>query len=144
MLTFAGESPGPLVREVAPAPEALTLREHHSFVQLPDNDYQPLASTRGAGISASASSIMRRRWTQPIRKQFISRHRLKKKDPSAAMSDPVKPITYYLDRGAPEPIRSALLDGARWWNQAFEAAGFRNAYPGRTDARRRRSDGRPV
>jgi hypothetical protein len=53
---------------------------------------------------------------------------LKKKDPSAAMSDPVKPIIYYLDNGTPEPIRSALLEGASWWNQAFEAAGYRNAF----------------
>ncbi len=61
-------------------------------------------------------------------KRFIPRHRLKKVDPRAAMSDPVKPIIYYLDPGTPEPIRSALLDGARWWNQAFEAAGYRNAF----------------
>ena len=60
--------------------------------------------------------------------RFIRRHRLQKKDPSAAISEPVKPITYYLDPGAPEPIRSALLDGARWWNQAFEAAGYRDAF----------------
>jgi hypothetical protein len=65
---------------------------------------------------------------EPIRKRLISRHRLEKKDPAAAVSDPVKPIVYYLDRGTPEPIRSALLDGARWWNQAFEAAGYRNAF----------------
>jgi hypothetical protein len=60
--------------------------------------------------------------------RFAQRHRLQKKDPSAAISDPVKPIVYYLDPGTPEPIRSALLDGARWWNQAFEAAGYRNAF----------------
>ena len=47
---------------------------------------------------------------------------------SAAVSEPVKPIVYYLDPGAPEPIRPALLDGARWWNQAFEAAGYRDAF----------------
>ena len=65
---------------------------------------------------------------QPMTQRFIRRHRLQKKDPSAAISEPVKPITYYLVTGAPEPIRSALLDGARWWNQAFEAAGYRNAF----------------
>jgi hypothetical protein len=61
-------------------------------------------------------------------KRFTARHRLEKKDPKAAMSEPVEPIVYYLDRGAPEPIRSALLEGARWWNQAFEAAGYKNAF----------------
>ena len=52
----------------------------------------------------------------------------RRRDPSARVSDPVEPIIYHLDPGAPEPIRSALLDGARWWNQAFEAAGYRNAF----------------
>jgi hypothetical protein len=63
-----------------------------------------------------------------MQQQFIRRHRLEKKDPSAAVSEPVRPIVYYVDRGTPEPIRSALVDGARWWNDAFEAAGFRNAF----------------
>ena len=63
-----------------------------------------------------------------MRQRFISRHRLEKRDPNAAVSEAVKPIVYYVDRGAPEPIRSALLEGARWWNQAFEAAGFRNGF----------------
>src|SRR5437879_2004188 len=66
--------------------------------------------------------------SEPIVKRFIARHRLEKKDPRAAVSEPVQPIVYYLDRGAPEPIRSALLEGARWWNQAFEAAGYKNAF----------------
>ena len=66
--------------------------------------------------------------SEPIVKRFTARHRLEKKDPTAAMSEPVEPIVYYLDRGAPEPIRSALLEGARWWNQAFEAAGYKNAF----------------
>ena len=60
--------------------------------------------------------------------RFIRRHRLEKRNPSARLSAPVEPIVYYLDPGAPEPIRSALLDGARWWNQAFEAAGYRDAF----------------
>jgi hypothetical protein len=66
--------------------------------------------------------------SEPIVKRFIARHRLEKKDPKAAVSEPVQPIVYYLDRGAPEPIRSALIEGARWWNQAFEAAGYKNAF----------------
>src|SRR5260221_7108985 len=65
--------------------------------------------------------------SERIVKGFAPRHRLEKKDPNAAVSDAVQPIVYYLDRGAPEPIRSALLEGVRWWAQAFEAAGFKNA-----------------
>jgi uncharacterized protein DUF4953/uncharacterized protein DUF5117 len=127
-LTFAGEEPGAWVREVTPSPESITVREHHSFVQLPPPGYKPRAyDPRGSffGISYMdyATPI-----SEPVRKRFIARHRLQKKDPKAAMSEPVQPIVYYLDRGAPEPIRSALLEGARWWNQAFEAAGYKNAF----------------
>jgi hypothetical protein len=65
---------------------------------------------------------------EPIMKKYISRHRLEKKDPTAEISEPVKPIVYYLDRGTPEPVRTALLEGGNWWAEAFEAAGFKNAY----------------
>ena len=127
-LTFTGDEPGPWVRQVTPSPEAITVREHHSFVQLPPpgykpREYDPRASFFGIRYFDYAAPI-----SEPIEKRFMARHRLEKKDPKAAMSEPVKPITYYLDRGAPEPIRSALLEGARWWNQAFEAAGYKNAF----------------
>ncbi len=64
---------------------------------------------------------------EPIVKRFIARHRLQKKDPGARVSEAVEPIVYYVDRAAPEPVRSALLEGARWWNQAFEAIGYKDA-----------------
>jgi hypothetical protein len=128
MLTFAGEDPGRWVRDVTPSPESITVREHHSFVQLPPPGYKPRAydprsSFFGIGYMDYATPI-----SEPIMKRFIARHRLEKKDPKAAVSEPVQPIVYYLDRGAPEPIRSALLEGARWWNQAFEAAGYKDAF----------------
>jgi Met-zincin len=66
--------------------------------------------------------------SEPITRRFLNHHRLQKKDPAAAISEPVKPIVYYVDRGAPEPVRSALIEGASWWNQAFEAAGYKNAF----------------
>src|SRR5216683_877062 len=127
-LTFAGEEPGRWVRDVTPSPESITVREHHSFVQLPAPGYKPLAydprsSFFGISYMDYATPI-----SEPIVKRFIARHRLEKKDPKAAVSEPVQPIVYFLDRGAPEPIRSALLGGARWWNQAFEAAGYKNAF----------------
>jgi Met-zincin/Domain of unknown function (DUF5117) len=127
-LTFTGDEPGPWVRQVTPSPEAITVREHHSFVQLPPpgykpREYDPRASFFGIQFMDYAAPI-----SEPIVKRFIARHRLEKKDPKAAISEPVEPIVYYLDRGAPEPIRSALLEGARWWNQAFEAAGYKNAF----------------
>jgi hypothetical protein len=127
-LTFAGDEPGQWIREVTPSPEFITVREHHSFVQLPPPGYKPRiydprSSFFGISYLDYATPV-----SEPIVKRFIARHRLEKKDPAAAMSEPVQPIVYYLDRGAPEPIRSALLDGARWWNQAFEAAGYKNAF----------------
>ncbi|MCU1240132.1 MAG: hypothetical protein JWO71_858 [Candidatus Acidoferrum typicum] len=127
-LTFAGDEPGQWVKQVTPEPEAITVREHHSFVQLPPAGYKPRAydprsSFFGISYMDYATPI-----SEPIVKRFAARHRLEKKEPSAAVSEAVKPIVYYLDRGAPEPIRSALLEGARWWAQAFEAAGFKNAF----------------
>ena len=127
-LTFAGESTGAFVRDIAPDPESITLRQHYSFVRLPDAAYQPRAfDTRSSFIPMSFADYAAP-LGEPIQKRWILRHRLAKRDPTAAVSDPVKPIVYYLDPGTPEPIRSALLQGARWWDQAFAAAGYRNAF----------------
>ncbi len=127
-LTFLSENPGRWVREVTPTPEAVTVRQHHSFVALPEPGYRPRESDPRAGFFGISYYDYATPIHEPIERRLISRHRLQKKDPTAALSDPVKPIIYYLDRGTPEPVRSALLDGARWWNQAFEAAGYRNAF----------------
>ncbi len=119
---------GNFVQSVTPSAEAITLRMHHSFLQLPDNDYQPrLFDPRSSYIPVSYYDYSTP-VAEPIEKKFIIRHRLKKKDPSATVSEAVKPIIYYLDNGTPEPIRSALLEGGRWWNQAFEAAGYKDAF----------------
>ena len=116
------------VGSVAATSEAATFRVHQAFVQLPDGDYKVREFDPRAGYFGISYLDYAVPLGQPMTKRFISRHRLKKVDPSAALSDPVEPIIYYLDRGTPEPIRSALLDGARWWNQAFEAAGYRDAF----------------
>lgn len=119
---------GNYVNSVTPSSEAITLRMHHSFVQLPDNDYQPRVFDPRSSFIPISYYDYSTPISEPIEKMFIMRHRLKKKDPTAALSDPVKPIIYYVDNGTPEPIRSALIEGASWWNQAFEAAGYRNAF----------------
>src|SRR5271167_2765429 len=117
-----------LVATVAPDAYSVTLREHFSFVQLPEPGYTPRAFDPRSGYF----EVMYRDYSaplgSPIDLRIISRHRLQKKDPTAALSEPVKPIVYYVDRGAPEPIRTALVEGASWWAQAFEAAGFQNAF----------------
>ncbi|MHC2991646.1 peptidase [Pontibacter sp. HJ8] len=128
-LTFTGgDDAGRFVREVAPDEQALTLRQHHSFIELPDNNYTPRAMDPRAGYFGISYFDYATPVSEDIEKRYIARHRLQKKNPSAKVSEAVKPIVYYVDNGAPEPIRSALLDGARWWNQAFEAAGYKDAF----------------
>lgn len=116
------------VGSVAATGEAASLRVHHSFVELPDSNYTPRRYDPRAGFSATDYRDYSAPLGESMVVRFISRHRLQKQNPRAAVSDPVEPIIYYLDPGTPEPVRSALLDGARWWNQAFEAAGYRNAF----------------
>ncbi len=127
-LTFVGDNPGAWVRDIAPTAEALTMRERSSLVELPGPGYSPRAFDPRSGFFSTDYMD----FTSPLGvdqvHQLVARHRLQKKDPRAAVSEPVQPIVYYLDRGAPEPFRSAILEGARWWNQAFEAAGFKDAF----------------
>lgn len=127
-LTFTGQPTGGFIRSVTPTPSSVTVREHHSFVQLPDNNYKPRKADPRAGYFGISYYDYATPISEPIAKRFIARHRLEKKDPRAAVSEAVEPIIYYMDPGAPEPIRSALMDGARWWNQAFEAAGYKDAF----------------
>jgi hypothetical protein len=128
ILTFTGQPGGNYIRSVTPTPTTITVREHYSFVKLPDSNYKPRKFDPRAGYFSTSYYDYATPISEPIEKRFINRHRLEKKDPSAAMSEPVEPIIYYMDPGAPEPIRSALMEGAKWWNQAFEAAGYKNAF----------------
>ncbi len=121
-----------ILSTVVPDPTSVTVHLHHSFIRLPDNNYEPLAyDPRGGIIPAPPSGGFLDYATpigDPIRVLYGRRHRLQKMDPTADVSEAVEPIIYYLDPGAPEPVRSALMDGAGWWNQAFEAAGYKNAF----------------
>ncbi len=116
------------VGSVAASGEAATIRLHHSFVALPDDGYETRAYDPRAGFGSVTFQDYAAPLGAPMTQRFIRRHRLEKRTPSARVSEAVEPIIYYLDPGAPEPMRSALLDGARWWNQAFEAAGYRDAF----------------
>ncbi|MGZ7033002.1 MAG: zinc-dependent metalloprotease, partial [Thermoanaerobaculia bacterium] len=128
-LTFVtNDKPGALISGVAPVPDIVSVREHHSFVALPEPGYKPRRLDPRVGMFGVEVYDYASPFTGPLEKRWISRHRLEKKDPSAAVSEPVKPLIYYVDNGAPEPIRSALIEGASWWSAAFEAAGFRNAF----------------
>lgn len=128
MLTFTGSNAGDAVKSVVPSAESFTVSQHISFIKLPDNNFQkrvfdPRSGFFGISYYDYATAI-----AEPLEKRFIARHRLQKKFPDRQKSPAVKPLIYYVDNGAPEPIRSALIEGASWWNQAFEAAGFENAF----------------
>ena len=128
MLTFAGKPKGYNIRSVTPDASLVTVHQHHSFVELPDDNYKPRVFDPRSGCYPMSYMDYATPVNQSIVKRFIYRHRLEKKDPTAAVSEAKEPIIYYLDRGTPEPIRSALLEGASWWNQAFEAAGYKDAF----------------
>lgn len=127
-ITFIGKPKGAYIRSVTPTPSAVTVRMHHSFIELPDNQYKPRRFDPRSGYFETIWFDYSVPIGEPISQKYIVRHRLKKQDPNAAVSDPVEPIVYYMDPGVPEPVKSALMDGAKWWNQAFEAAGYRNAF----------------
>lgn len=128
LLTLKGQPTGRNLRMVTPTASLVTVIQHHSFIELPDDNYKKrVFDVRSGAISMSyldyATPVQ-----EQIRKRYIIRHRLEKKNPDAAMSEAIEPIIYYLDPGTPEPVRSALLDGARWWNEAYEAIGFKDAF----------------
>ena len=127
-LTFASDEPGPLVREVTPEATSMTLRQHHSFIELPPAGYKPRVYDPRSSFFGIQFMDMAAPVGEPWVKRYISRHRLQKKNPSAAVSEPVEPIVYYVDNATPEPVRSALVEGASWWNQAFTAAGYKDAF----------------
>jgi hypothetical protein len=126
-LTFTTDGPprGAFVREVTPDPHAMTIRERTSFIELPPAGYTPRRFNPRAGYFPSGYRDYTAPLGEPLNQLFIIRHRLIKKDPNCNHAcEAVEPIQYYVDRGAPEPVRSALVDGARWWDAAFQAAGW--------------------
>jgi hypothetical protein len=126
-LTFTTDVPAreSFVHDVTPDPHAMTLRERTSFVELPPPGFTPRRFNPRAGYLHVSWRDYTAGLGEPLDQLFILRHRLIKKDPNCtADCQPVAPIQFYLDPGAPEPIRTALLEGARWWDQAFQAAGW--------------------
>ena len=128
ILTFDGKNPGDWLKSVTPHPELVTVRVHHSFVQLPDDEYTPRKFDIRSSYFSKNFMDYATPVKEPLEKRYICRHRLHKKDPSAKVSEAVKPIIYYVDPAVPEPIRSALVKGAAWWNLAYEAIGYKDAF----------------
>jgi len=126
-LTAGGETNNQ-VNQVTPTGKHVTVRQRHSFVELPDNNYKPRKFDPRTGAIRISFYDYGTDINEDLEKRWIQRFRLEKKDPNAAMSEAVKPIIFYVDNGAPKAIQDALIEGAAWWNQAYEAAGFRNAF----------------
>jgi len=128
LLTFKGEPKGKKLPSVTPTSSLVTVKQHHSFVKLPDAGYNPRVFDPRSGAIFTSYMDYSAPIQEDIKKRFVIRHRLKKKYPKAGVSEAVNPIIYYLDPGTPEPVRSALLEGASWWNEAFEEIGFKDAF----------------
>ena len=132
LLTFAGPGQAEYVRQVAADPASLSMRQRISMVRLPRIDGQAGWRPRSYHPFSGGFDVNYYDFATPLASSidvhWQVRHRLEKTDPSAAVSTVKKPIVYYVDRGAPEPVRSALLQGASWWASAFEKAGFKDAY----------------
>ena len=126
--TFTSDAPGPEVRGILPDPRNVTLTLHHSLVALPEPGFEPRFSDPRVGAIDHPVSDFTTPLSQPMVLELAHRFRLEKTDPTAARSRVKTPIVFYVDRSAPEPVRSALREGAQWWAQAFEAAGYIDAY----------------
>ena len=128
LLTFTGNPSGNLVRSVTPTASNLTVNQHHSFVKLPDNNYKKRKFDPRSGSNPFIVYDYSTPIDDKLEQRFIVRHRLNKKYPKQEISEPVEPIVYYIDNGTPEPVKSALIEGGNWWNQAFESAGYKDAF----------------
>jgi len=128
LLTFASAKPGSEVAATAADATSPTFRVRQTLVRLPDDGYVPRAWDPRIGCISISFLNYAAPLNKPLQTRWITRHRLTKTNPAAASSPVVKPIVYYVDRGAPEPIKSALIEGASWWAQAYADAGFENAF----------------
>ena len=128
ILTFTSRDPGGLVSGVAATGEAVTLRQHHSFIQLPGPGFETRIADPRVGVNGPTLYDYATPIDEDMRVRLSAKHRLERTNPNAERSTAVEPIVYYVDPGTPEPVRSALIEGAAWWGEAFEAAGFVDAY----------------
>lgn len=128
IVTFTGQAIGEYLPTVTPDEQVISVHLHHSLIRLPDDDYEPLPFEPRSGFFGRSFQDYAVPVGESITVNYGRRHRLEKVDPAADSSEAVEPIVYYVDRGAPEPIRTALVEGAQWWNQAFEAAGYKDAF----------------
>jgi hypothetical protein len=128
-LTFATQGkPGQTVSSIVPDPRAFTLRQHVSFLKLPDAGYQPRVLDPRVGYFGIVFKDYAQPIQLPLEQRWIARHRLERVNPNDPNSPIKNPLVYYIDRGIPEPIRTATKQGVSWWIDAFDRAGLKGAF----------------
>ncbi|GAA5190097.1 zinc-dependent metalloprotease [Ferrimonas gelatinilytica] len=127
-LTFVGRDAGEALRSVAADPDIISVRVRYSLIRLPAEPMTPRPFHPDSGFFALSHMDYAQPLGRPLRVSVLPRHRLEKVRPGPAPSPVVEPIVYYLDNATPEPMRSALLEGALWWQSAFTEAGFEDAF----------------
>ncbi len=128
-LTWAAAgNPGGIVSRVAPDGKAITLRQHITLMRLPDDKFKPRAADPRVGFFG----VSFKDYAQPIQgsleQTWASRHRLERVNPNDPNSPIKNPIVYYIDRGIPEPMRTATFQGVSWWTDAFDRAGLKGGF----------------
>ena len=120
--TFSGSEPGEYVRQVTPSPQSITLRLRHMWIAPPDDGFAMRPYHPRSGGWALEYENYAAPLDASITERYLVRHRFNQEIAQR------EPIVYYVDSGVPEPIRSALVEGASWWSQAFAAAGYPNGF----------------
>lgn len=128
LVTFAGEPKGQYIQDVSPDAKSVSVHLHHSFIALPDDNFEKRKFHPFSGFWKHSFIDYSVPIDEQMEQAYIPKHRLKKVNPHAEKSKAIKPIVYYLDPGIPEPVMGALKEGALWWAQAFEAAGYQDAF----------------
>jgi hypothetical protein len=126
-LTFRSDEPTAEVTNIIPDSQTMTLILRHSLIKLPEPGYISRHDPFGYTIARQQVDFSAPLGSTLVR-DVAQRFRLEKVDPAAERSPVKQPIVFYIDRGAPEPLRTALREGVSWWNQAFDAAGFVDAF----------------
>jgi len=127
-LTFVSNRPGPEVSNIVPVSGNASFVVRHSLIALPEPGYQPRRFDPRAGTFGSQVVDFAAPLGRPVVYELANRFRLERTDPGAARSRVRNPIVFYIDRAAPEPVRTALMEGVGWWRAAFEAAGLIDAF----------------
>jgi len=128
-LTFAAQGrPGQTISSIVPDGKSFTLRQHVSLLPLPDPGYKPRVLDPRVGFSGIVFKDYAQPIQQPLEQRWIARHRLERVNPADPNSPIRNPLVYYIDRGIPEPIRTATRQGVSWWIDAFDRAGLKGGF----------------